>query len=135
MYHGWNVDDVCRCVDICIGVFTVIEIFNLHKEKSSLPYEFIVDRTTVLGNPYYMDKEHSRDEVCDFYDDYLRDKIAEKDPAIINELNRLYSVYVRYGKLRLFCWCAPERCHAETIKRVLLDKFQEREGRKHWLKK
>ena len=35
------------------------------------------------------------------------------------ELERLKKLHVEYGKLRLFCWCAPKRCHAETIKQFL----------------
>jgi hypothetical protein len=28
----------------------------------------------------------------------------------------MLAAYRQYGKLRLFCWCAPEQCHGETIK-------------------
>jgi hypothetical protein len=41
------------------------------------------------------------------------------DEVFVNELRRLYKIYQQYGKLELFCWCAPKRCHAETIKRFL----------------
>ena len=28
-----------------------------------------------------------------------------------------------FGKVRLFCWCAPKRCHGETIKKWLIEKY------------
>ena len=105
-----------------------IEIMNLHKEQPSKPYDVIVDRTYPLGNPFVLYKECQRDEVCDKYYAYLLFKIAEKDEAVIKELNRIYILYMEYGKLRLFCWCAPKRCHAEFIKSIIIAKFKERHG-------
>jgi len=109
----------------------MIEIIDLHREKPSLPYDFIVDRTTALGNPLALCSEDRRDKVCNSYDAYLPQKIIEKDPAIIKELNILFFAYVHYEKLRLFCWCAPKRCHAETIRNILYNKYLEEKSKGH----
>jgi hypothetical protein len=45
--------------------------------------------------------------------------IKSKNVDFMNELRTLYKIYKQYGKLRLFCWCYPRRCHAETIKKFL----------------
>ena len=42
----------------------MIFIKNLKNEKPNNPYDFKVDRTSVLGNPYYMFDECMRDDVC-----------------------------------------------------------------------
>lgn len=96
-----------------------IIIKNLRKEKIEHEYQVRVDRTSVLGNPFYMHNESYRDDVCDKYALYFEKKIAGEDVAFINELCRLANIAKKYGKLELFCWCAPKRCHAETIKSFL----------------
>lgn len=78
-----------------------------------------VDRTSVLGNPFFMQFETQRNEVCDKYEEYFKSKINNKDFEFMNELCNLLKLYEEYGKLRLFCWCSPKRCHAETIKKYL----------------
>ena len=105
-----------------------IEIMNLHKEQPSKPYDVIVDRTTPLGNPMYMGWSCTRDEACDFHAEFLPEMIEKKREDICKEMNRIYELYMEYNKLRLFCWCAPKRCHAETIKKIIIAKFQERHG-------
>ncbi len=96
----------------------MIEIKNMHFEKPSQPFDIRVDRESVLGNPFYMKDESFRDDVCDKYIEYFNKRIKDED-EFIDELRRLYLIYKAYGRLRLFCWCAPKRCHAETIKNFL----------------
>lgn len=83
-------------------------------------YDIRVDRKSVLGNPYYMKDESLRDEVCKKYEIYFKDKI-KNDEVFRKEVWRLINVYRKYGKMRLFCWCAPKRCHSETIKKFIED--------------
>ena len=101
----------------------MIEIMNLRNTKPTEIYDVRIDRSSVLGNPYGMHGESSRNEVCDMYADLFY-RITVK-PGILNkkrihdfksELERISVLYKEHGKLRLFCWCAPKRCHGETIK-------------------
>lgn len=94
----------------------MIEICNLRKEKPTHPYDIRVDRQSVLGNPFYMRDESERDKVCDEYEEYFYRRL--KDCAT---MQRVIDCYKEYGKLRLFCWCSPKRCHAETIKDYILE--------------
>lgn len=65
-----------------------------------------VDRTSEWGNPFYLNADGSRDEVCDAYaDHYLPHK-----PSLGIQISSLR------GKA-LGCWCAPERCHADELAR------------------
>ena len=102
-----------------------IRIKNLRVEKPYYVWQIRVVRASVLGNPYYMVSEAYRDEVCEKYKKYFEQQIKTND-AFINELRRLFLIYKKYGKLELFCWCAPKRCHAETIKEFL-EKYIEKE--------
>ena len=66
------------------------------------------DRFSDFGNPFEMDKDGDRDEVCDNYEQhYLPFK-----PSIHKQLMNLK------GKA-LGCWCAPLRCHCDTLKAII----------------
>lgn len=95
----------------------MIEICNLRCERVEFIYDIRVDRfNRILGNRFYMKSEADRDKVCDLYKVWFDEQIANRNAVVLNELQRIYRIYKQYGKLRLFCWCAPKRCHAETIK-------------------
>ena len=94
-----------------------IEIINSRNERPFRPYDFYVDRRSPLGNVFVMHSESDRDEVCDDYDVWFKDKVIVPDIAVV--LYKMLQAYKKYGKLRLFCWCFPKRCHAETIKNFL----------------
>lgn len=96
----------------------MISIKNLRNGHAVNPWDVKVDRSNkVLGNNFYMSNESQRDIVCDKYDAWLCDNI--RNTAIRNELNRLWLLHRTYGKLNLWCWCAPKRCHAESIRNIL----------------
>lgn len=77
-----------------------------------------IGRGSPLGNPHVMDRESQRDEVCDHYEIWIRKKIQEQNPVVIDELNRL--AYMAVEKpLKLVCFCAPKRCHGDTIKSII----------------
>lgn len=78
-----------------------------------------VGRPTALGNPYFMRDESMRNEVCDKYEAWFKSKTDTKDPAVLNQLRTLWQIGKRDGVLKLGCYCAPRRCHAETIARFL----------------
>ena len=99
----------------------MITIKNLMKEKPSEEWDVRVDRQSILGNPFSMNhNERLRDVVCDNYAVYF---ISEYKKNIIfaDEINRLIDLYRVHGRLNLFCFCAPKRCHAETIRDFILE--------------
>lgn len=95
----------------------MIEIKNLRNTRPSQPWDVRVDRQSVLGNPFHMHSESERDKVCDAYKACFVSSM--QDPNFRKEFWRIYRIYMKYGKLNLFCWCAPKRCHAETIRKYL----------------
>jgi len=104
----------------------MIQIKNLRTEQPAKPYDIRVDRQSPLGNPFYMKDESKRNDVCDKYTTWLDDAIymntiSGNNQKVVDELVRLIDIYRQYGKLNLFCWCAPKRCHAETIKEKILN--------------
>lgn len=96
----------------------MIRIKNLRFEKPKEAWQVRVDRSSILGNPFYMAIEAQRDEVCDKYEVYFEEQFRLNE-QFKEELRRLYKLHKQYGVLELYCWCAPKRCHAETIKKFL----------------
>lgn len=96
-----------------------ITIKNLRNEKPQYEWQVRVDRTSLLGNPFHMADESQRDKVCDKYEAYFNWIMQMKSSAFYKEVERLLFLLKKHGKLELFCWCAPKRCHAETIKNYL----------------
>lgn len=89
-------------------------------EKPKNPWDVKVDRSSILGNPFKIGVDGDRDEVCD---KHKIDFDKNKDGKLKKELDRLLEIHKKYGKLNIFCWCCPERCHSETIKAFLEEKI------------
>lgn len=77
-----------------------------------------IGRGSPLGNPFVMKSEKDRDRVCNLYSTLFHDRVRSGDPAFCNELRRLLAM-ARAGDLTLGCFCAPRRCHGDTIKEFL----------------
>lgn len=90
-----------------------IEVVNLAhcKDFGRDDGDIIVDRRTPFGNRYRMvdDSDSERDRVCDQYEAWLAGRI-QKNPNFLLPL---------IGAKRLGCWCAPKRCHAESLARAI----------------
>jgi ParB-like chromosome segregation protein Spo0J len=65
-----------------------------------------IDRSTRYGNPFVLDEDGDRDEVCDAYErHYLPHKPSITDRIEARELS---------GKV-LVCHCFPKRCHGDCL--------------------
>lgn len=100
---------------------------NLKDCKPSEDWDVRVHGNTPVGNPYPMHHESERDEVCDQYQDYFDRSMNPKskdDTTFKKYMGKLIEAYKIYGKLRLFCCCAPRRCHGESIKKYIIDRAE-----------
>jgi len=77
-----------------------------------------IGRPSPLGNPFVIGQDGSRAHVIRQYEEWLRQRIASREPAVVNEMNRLWRLAQR-GDLTLVCWCAPQACHGDVVKRWL----------------
>jgi hypothetical protein len=85
-----------------------VNILNLRRPIMGVEY-MRVDRGTDWGNPFVMDNmtEYERKLVCDLFEQYAIWRLTV-DPHWLVPLR---------GH-NLACWCAPKRCHAETLLRL-----------------
>lgn len=85
------------------------QIWNLRSEVGVNAVR--VDRRTPWGNPFRMrnGSDAERDRVCDAFEEWA---MAPEQEQFRKEVRR-----VLRGK-HLACWCAPKRCHAETLRKI-----------------
>ena len=50
------------------------------------------------------------------YDVWLKNMIVEKDDKVMKMLNLIKDNAKAGRQVYLMCWCAPKRCHAESIR-------------------
>jgi hypothetical protein len=91
----------------------MISVINLHAGGTG---EYI-GRPSILGNPYILGVDGTRADCIDKYETYFLDKL-ENDPKFRKEFERLVDL-ARAGKLSIACWCAPQRCHGDVIKKYI----------------
>lgn len=111
----------------CIEMIRIVNLRNYVANNNEVLIK--IDRSSVLGNPYYMKDESMRDLVCDKYQSYMdsivcnylnsANELVPREQNYVMELNRIIQL-VRQGKnIALGCWCYPKRCHGESIKKLV----------------
>lgn len=75
-------------------------------------YPFMKDGT-IFGNPFNMNNETQRNLVCDKYTEYFNEQ--KKGGKFKKVLDRLVDIS-KQQDIALVCFCAPKRCHGDTIK-------------------
>ncbi len=112
----------CRCDcdrDGCVRTLGKrVSIRILNKKTDVVPANAIyVGRPSPLGNPFLIGPHGSREEVVAKYKAWLGQKLGT-DP-VSTEMVRLANLYIQTGELTLVCWCAPEACHGDVIKKYI----------------
>lgn len=76
---------------------------------------------SALANPFILGKDGNRDEVCEKYRKWLWTQIQSGNRAVLDELD-----FIRKNRPNLVCFCAPQRCHGDTIVKCI--EWMERTG-------
>jgi len=65
-----------------------------------------------------------RAQVIEQYEAWLNQQLADPDSPQSRELEQLRRKYQSEGELTLICYCAPKPCHAQVIKRKLVQRVK-----------
>ena len=136
---------------IKVGEEERIIIGNLKNLSPKLGYiDVICDRSSVLGNPYLLEREEDREMCVEVFSTWLdmnfqaykREDLRDKklDPALVVPGLKIAEKYKRTTvaeimmnivnlagmldngqKIRLLCHCSPKLCHTTVIKSRLLE--------------
>ena len=94
-------------------------VLNKHKlPNKAIPVGAVyIGRGSPWGNPFVMGTHGDRDSVCEQYEEQLAARI---DSGSVS----LQALAALHGK-DLVCFCAPLRCHGDTLQRAALWAFNE----------
>ena len=121
-------------------MFKVVNKRNLSNEIGWI--DIVIDRSSVLGNPFELLDEADRDKVCNAYVVFAWHAIwlgkefdlfdyAKKNGLVIskkfkddrekarNLINQMIEGVQKGNKYRLICWCFPKRCHGMELVKML----------------
>ena len=98
-------------------------ILNKHRDPIPLGAVYI-GRGSIWGNPFVLKPGMSRDKACDLYLTYIKGEI-HADRITSKMLQSLHNKH-------LVCYCAPARCHGETL--VMLAKLANDYETGKWVK-
>lgn len=103
-----------------------IAILNKHQKPPTNDRNFYVGRGSALGNPFPISESCNRDTAIKKFEDWLTDKIKTNDPAVIKMLSEIADKVLdgTNKPVGLICFCAPRRCHAEFIRKVINSAIQ-----------
>jgi hypothetical protein len=92
------------------GGYTRIYVGRSTSYKSQYGADF-----SVLGNSFTLASGYSRDEAVEAY----ADRAARGVPLIVRRAMDVLREKVLTERVALVCFCAPQRCHADVIKKKL----------------
>ena len=102
----------------------MITIKNFRKDSNCYqPWDYRCDRANkILGN--HPGEGLPRDKAIKAFKTWFEAQMTDRSKPINEvrtEMGRLYKLHKQHGKLNLWCWCTPKKCHTEIIK-AMLDK-------------
>lgn len=75
--------------------------------RTAQPDAVYIGRGSPYGNPFVIGKDGNRDEVCDKF-----------EAALLSNPALLQKVKIELKDKDLVCFCAPKRCHGDTLLRI-----------------
>ncbi len=81
--------------------------------------DFRVDRESPVGNPFPMRLETERNAVCEKYEQFFYKQMLDETSELYKYVTLIEIAHKEGDNINLWCWCAPLRCHAETIKKYI----------------
>jgi hypothetical protein len=96
--------------------------------SDALPGQVYVGRPSVLGNPFQVGRDGSREQVIQLYRAWLWRQLRQQGSPQRQALEELLQKATRRGRVELLCWCAPLPCHAEVIRSALIWLADQRGG-------
>lgn len=96
-------------------------MINIGRVKKPIDFfeNIYVGRGSPLGNPFPVSISVPRDIACDKFSEYIDLEMKNEYSKVYREIQRINRLIVEGKDINLQCFCAPNRCHAESIKRIL----------------
>jgi hypothetical protein len=89
-----------------------MNVLTVINRRDGLAYDIYAGRPSILGNPFPITANITRDEVVDQYEDYAWARMQH------DEVFR--KVLLACEGRRVACWCWPKNCHVNAIARLIV---------------
>jgi hypothetical protein len=109
------------CIPVGTIVVEVVNVRKVHGRSQEITY---VGRPSIYGNPFPMRRESERESVCLQYEQYFNELIEDSEEVKV-AMENLVAKAMEDGYIRLGCFCAPRRCHADTQARWITNRLIE----------
>lgn len=95
--------------DAVTGRLELLVMPKVHNKyhRTAGPDAVYIGRGSPYGNPFVIGKDGDRDEVCNKYEQYL-----------LSNPQLLQAVKTNLRGRDVVCFCAPKRCHGDTLVRL-----------------
>jgi len=100
---------------------TIIHIKDTPKGWRDNPKYKYIGRGSKFGNPFIIDEDGNREEVCYKHRSWLERWILYRDEITIKGYSNkrvIESLYELEDKI-LICFCKPSQCHGDTLIELL----------------
>jgi hypothetical protein len=105
-----------------------IVVVNKYKHTPT-PDDVYIGRGSALGNPFRISDTLSRDDVIRMYTAWLLPRLRRSsknyDATAHGAMRRILKSHRSGNQINLVCFCAPQACHGDVIKRLIERKASE----------
>lgn len=110
-----NLDLMHQHAVVAPGKVTVV---NKHAHVPTAD-DVYIGRGSPLGNPHAITASIPRKTVCALYAGHLTERLAAADKSIIREMDKIANKSLQGEPVNLVCFCAPQQCHGDYIKKLV----------------
>lgn len=94
-----------------------VKVLGKHDDA---PYSIFVTRNrSILGNPFIIGLDGTRDEVIELFRGYLAKEMKDVSSDIAEYINQLAKESFQGKMINLRCVCKPKACHGDVIKETI----------------
>lgn len=96
----------------------VIHIKNYGRYKRAGYSMFRIGRPSVLGNPFHIGRDGTREQVIELYRQHLWGKLHYNETDYVNAVETIIATAQKHP-VALVCFCKPKACHGDVIKNIV----------------
>ena len=103
------------------GTITVVNRFTKKKHPSVIR-KMITRSASPVGNPFVVGDYGDRDACCDAYEKYVNSgQIWVENKEFVEWITERVWEYEDGNDIELVCGCKPQRCHGDTLMRLIIE--------------
>lgn len=110
---------------------------NVVNKYTHIPteHDYYIGRGSLLGNPFTHLPSAirgtvmvaNREEACNRFDEYLDEQLKNHESSCSHMLDILEQELQANGEINLVCFCAPHKCHGDSIKHKLMERIKDKQ--------